>query len=163
MEIMDQINIINLKEDKVEAAVQVGVTQDVGDIERITRSYKDSISRDLKNNYIAEIDNEVVGITGYYKDMGDWAGESLGNLFPYGEDVYWVNYFAVSDKYKGKGIGSQLINKLIEGLRIIHAKELWTYTTRARVFYEKSGFEFVVNSVIENEPHDFLKMNFATK
>jgi N-acetylglutamate synthase-like GNAT family acetyltransferase len=67
-----------------------------------------------------------------------------------------VSHFAVVEKLRGQGIGSQLMTYLEDVVRNMGGKEMWVYSERARRFYEKQGFEFVTKGYIEDCWQDFL-------
>lgn len=155
-----KIIVRDLSMQDISSVIDIAVAQDVGGSERVNKYFSESILSERRDTFVAEVDSQVVGMIGWYIDDGSWAGESLGKVFPYGENVYWVNYFAVSNDFQRKGIGSILVEGLLKNLNEIGATELWTYTTRAKGFYQKMGFEYVTNTIIEEEPHDFLKYTF---
>lgn len=155
------IIISPLTEDNKRAALRIIVESHVGTKYNTIRFFNTSLRQNLSNIYVASEDGIILGVIGWYQDDGKWAGKSLGNLFPYGIDTYWVSYFAVDIKLRGAGIGSILMKYLFQELKIKKAKELWTYTLRAKIFYEKIGFTFTKRAKIENKLHYFLKYSFS--
>lgn len=154
---MFHINIQPLSNKNKLEAVEVVLESKVGPRARALRFFNKSLRNKIDNVFLAYFENKVVGLIGWYQDKGEWAGKSLGKLFPYGDKIYWVSYFGVREKFKNKGIGTQLIKKLFEEMKIKKAKELWVYTSRAKGFYEKMGFKFMTRARIESKPHDFLR------
>lgn len=141
-------------------ALQLVLDADVGPRTRTMRFFNQSLRRNRNNIFLGVHNGKVVGIIGWYLDNGTWAGKSLGSLFPYGEKVYWVSYFAVSERLRGRGIGTKLMQRLLSEMKEKNARELWTYTRRAKLFYEKMGFTFIKRAIIEHGYHDFLKIKF---
>lgn len=154
------MEILLLKHSNFQEACDVAVSQTVGKESDILKFFQESQNKNLNNIFIAVEKNKIVGVIGWYKDDGSWAGKSLGELFPYGENIFWTSFFTVAEEYRGKGLGTKLMNYLKSKLIRLDAKELWTYTTRAKGFYEKNGFIFIKRAIIENELHDFLKYTF---
>lgn len=157
---MSTIKINPLSDENKRQALAIAVAAKVGTHSKIIRFFNKSLRDKNKNIFSAEDNRKTVGVIGWYQDNGSWAGKSLGEIFPYGDDIYWVSYFAVDEKLRRRGIGTLLIEHLIEAIRQRGGRELWVYTLRARGFYEKMGFSFVVRRIIENEGHDFLKYSF---
>ncbi len=64
-------------------------------------------------------------------------------------DVYWgwceLHYFWISETYRQKGIGAQLLEKMEEEAKTKGATKVLvtTFEFQARSFYEKHGFEVV--------------------
>ena len=93
------------------------------------------LEKELFNCFVAETpDNEIVGYAMYFFCYFTWTGKSL-----YMDDLY------VKPDYRGVGIGSLLINKVI-----LHAKETGCHKLRwqvsnwnkpAKDFYRKLGAE----------------------
>lgn len=142
-------------------ARDLAVNAEVGPARRVIVFYNKSLRQHDNNVFVATQNGRVIGIIGWYKDDGSWAGKSLGTLFPYGKDIYWVSYFAVMEEFRRKGIGTVLMKKLLQEISEKHAQELWVYTGKARVFYEKMGFTMVTRAHIEHAEHDFLKYVFV--
>lgn len=151
------VQIESLTEKTKYEARDLVVKADIGPSLRVIKFFNKSLRQQHNNIFLAMVDDHIVGIIGWYIDDGHWAGKSLGKLFPYGNDIYWVSYFAVIEEYRGKGIGKILMEKLFGEMKKKHAKVLWVYTRKARGFYEKMGFQFVTRTHIESCDHDFLK------
>lgn len=157
---MINFKILPLTGENKEQALQIVLESKVGTKRDALKFFNKCLRNETDNCFLCVADSEYVGLIGWYQDDGSWAGKSLGKLFPYGKDVYWVSFFGVTEKTRGKGVGTFLMDKLLSVVREKNARELWTYSGRARVFYEKMGFTFITRTIIENEPHDFLKFKF---
>ena len=152
--------IEQLSEENKKYAIQIVLESKVGTKQMALDFFNKCLKNKTDNCFLCVSGTEYIGLIGWYQDDGSWAGESLGELFPYGKDIYWVSFFGVREKMRGKGIGTFLMRKLLSVVRKKKARELWTYSGRAKIFYEKMGLVFVTRAIIENEPHDFLKFKF---
>src|SRR5215212_1168182 len=82
---------------------------------------------DLRDFAIYEMDGNVVGcvaVTVIWADLAE------------------VRSLAVDDAYRGRGIGSGLVQWTVEEARRLHIRKLMSLTYEQR-FFEKSGFEVV--------------------
>jgi len=68
------------------------------------------------------VDDELAGCASLKKD-GDW---------------YAVEWLAVADRFRGKGVGSMLVRKIETEARMRGAERLWALA-RAPRFFEKIG------------------------
>jgi len=152
-----KVEIKDLTKDNQNEAMEVALEQEVGEKKEIVKFFDESFKENKKNIFVAVVDNQVVGLIGWYQDKDGPNKKLLGEIFPQGEDIYWVSFFAVSGRLRGQGIGTILMRKLFEVVKEKRASELWTYTRRARVFYEKMGFGWITQKIIDGEMHDFLK------
>ncbi len=157
---MLEIQIMPLTENFKIPALDIATRAKVGTRFSIIRFFNKVLRLKTKSVFVALHKINIVGVIGWYQDKGGPAKKSLGDLFPTGDDVYWVSYFAIADSVRNNGVGTRLMHKLFTKLKTQKAKELWTYTSRARVFYEKLGFKFRKRAVIEKELHDFLCYSF---
>lgn len=85
------------------------------------------------NGFVAlNKDNEVIGYATYFYAYFTWVGKSL-----YMDDLY------VKPKYRGKGLGSKLINQVITKAKTDNCKRLrWQvsdWNKPAIAFYKKLG------------------------
>ncbi len=142
-------------------AVEIAVTADVGERKEIVHFFDKSLNENTKNIFVAKIDNKIIGVIGWYQDKGSFIKKILGNIFPTGQNIYWVSFFAVDTDYRSHGVGTLLMKKLLDELKNKKAAELWTYSRRAKIFYKKMGFKFVTNKILDGDPHDFLKYIFS--
>lgn len=149
-----EVNVIPLTEDRYEDAVRIAIEGETGEEKDIRPRLKD-----YYRHFVAEVNRETIGEIGWYKDNGEFAGKAMGTDFPEGDNVYWISHFAVDKKYKGKGVGTKLIQYLEKIIKKLGGTELWVYTSRARGFYEKQGFDFVQKTFLEGEWEDVLKKN----
>lgn len=88
--------------------------------------------QELINGYVATINDEIVAYVTYFYAYYTWVGKSL-----YLDDLY------VQPNYRSKGIGSKLINKVIEKAKSENCKRLrWqvsNWNSPAIKFYESLG------------------------
>jgi len=88
--------------------------------------------------FVAEVENEIVGIALYYNRYSTWKGKTI-----HLEDL------VVKQKMRGKGVGYALYSEIIkegkkEGVRRIEWNVL-DWNTPAIDFYEKSGAKILVD------------------
>ena len=97
------------------------------DTERVTRRWRQFIENEREVFFVAEIGSRIVG-TGTMR----WVGASEVGML-------------VSSEYRGRGVGTALLDALLEWARDnhIHKVELkvWPHNTAAIALYEKRGFE----------------------
>lgn len=89
--------------------------------------------KDFFHCYVAEKEEEVIGMALYYFVYYTWVGKSL-----YLEDLY------VKGAYRGQNIGTQLMEKVMETARHENCKrfrlQVLHWNEPAIGFYEKHGF-----------------------
>jgi GNAT superfamily N-acetyltransferase len=75
--------------------------------------------------------NMDIGIFGFYRHEGDIPGR------------YWIGWLGVAPQFRGKGVGSFLIQAIEEELSHFNAHELWVYTEnnnrQALALFRKNG------------------------
>jgi GNAT superfamily N-acetyltransferase len=68
------------------------------------------------------------------------------NPFQYSRRYILLDQVAVIEKYRGRGVGSTLLNKVFEFAKSISINEIelnhWTSNGSARKFFKKNGFEY---------------------
>lgn len=147
-----QVKIDPLSNSSYKEAVHLAVDAKTGKEEDISRRLKK-----YKQYFVVVKGKQIIGVIGWYQDDGRYAGNALGDRFPYGNNVYWVSHFAVEPKFRNKGIGSLLLKHLEKIAKNLGGAALWVYTDNARGFYEKHGFEFVQKAWIEENWQEVLK------
>ncbi len=82
--------------------------------------------------YVAITDNIIVGIALYFVKYSTWKGKGI-----------YLDDLIITEKYRGKGIGKILFDKIIDEAKKINAKQLhWQvldWNTPAIDFYKKYG------------------------
>lgn len=143
--------IIPLTRDKFEDAVRVVLNAQLDTREEIEHHLKE-----LQAHYVAQENNKVVGVIGWYQDKVDYASSAMGDKFP-GEEAYWVGFFAVDDQYRGKGVGYSLLQKLEELMIEKGVDELWVSSVPETVdYYQREGFERFMEGKISGNPKVFM-------
>jgi len=145
------LEIVSLNKDTYEQAVKLALEGETGNEADIRRRLKK-----FRQYFVALGKGKVVGEIGWYHDDGGFAGKALGKNFPYGKNIYWLGHFAVDPNFRGKGVGTALLEYLEDVIKKLGGRELWVYTDQARVFYEKVGFGFVQKAWIEECWEDVL-------
>lgn len=87
--------------------------------------------------FVAEEDNEILGIAGF-KKLDDY-------LKPYAKTNNPIELYVVAVKQKRKGVGKKLISKLIEEVRKLGFSEILFFSPHSHNgswdFHDKAGFE----------------------
>ena len=80
----------------------------------------------------------------------------MGDKFP-GTKAFWLGFFAVDKKYRGKGIGFALITKLEKELLKKGADKLWvTSVPETTIYYKRQQFKMVLKANVHGKPRDIL-------
>ena len=112
--------------------------------------------RHMDAHYVALVGNKVIGVIGWYQDTVHYADTAMGEKFP-GQEAYWVGFFAVDKQYQGKGIGSALLQKLEEVMKLQHVSTLWVSSVpETRTYYENKGFTLILDGMIDGKQKHFL-------
>jgi len=119
----------------------LGLIQELADFEKEPEAVivtVDDLIRDgfgvtpLFHVFVAEVDNEVVGIALYYYRYSTWKGKTI-----HLEDL------VVKDKMRGTGLGYALYSEIIKQAKKDNVRRIdWNvldWNTTAIEFYEKSG------------------------
>lgn len=88
---------------------------------------REVLHRQLEHFVVAEVHGEVVG---------------CGSLCKLGEDLVEVRSLGISEGYKGMGIGSLLLDRLVEEARRQRIPKVMALTYEVS-FFEKNGFVIV--------------------
>ncbi|WP_274651948.1 N-acetyltransferase [Paenibacillus humicola] len=88
---------------------------------------RETLSRQIDTFVVAELDGEVVG---------------CGSLCRLGAELVEIRSLGITEKHKGGGIGSKLVDFLIEEARRQEIPKVMALTYAVR-FFEKNGFEVV--------------------
>lgn len=88
---------------------------------------------------IAYKDNELIGTAAiFYKDL-----DSRPYLSPWLAGVY------VKEPYRGKGIATQLVNKIIAGAKFLRIERLYLHTEGTDELYKKLGWKYFEDGVTD--------------
>lgn len=79
----------------------------------------DDIRANIDNFRVARLDDKLVGCIA---------------LKDYGEGLYEIRSLAVSEEVAGQGIGSKLVQTIMDLARTKHAQEIFTLTVRPHIF-----------------------------
>jgi aminoglycoside 6'-N-acetyltransferase I len=95
----------------------------------------DAFLRDLRHHLIAAIDDDR--IVGFVSALDYWHPDKPREL--------WINEVGVSEAWRGRGVGSRLLQKTLEHARAIGCVEAWVGTEHdneaALALYNKFGGE----------------------
>lgn len=149
---LNMIDIVSLTEDKLEEAIDLVFNANLD-----TRSEIEHHLQEVEKHFIAVENNKIIGVMGWYQDNINYAKEAMGDMFP-GEDRYWVGFFAVAKEYRGKGIGTRLLQTIENIVTEKGEDELWVSSVPdSQSYYEKQGFQKVTQGKIEGQLMIFLK------
>lgn len=88
---------------------------------------REALMRHIDNFYVAEDDGRLIG---------------CGSLFRLGSDLVEIRSLGMAEGYKGMGIGTRLLELLIEEARALQVPKVMALTY-AVDFFRKNGFEVV--------------------
>ena len=103
-----------------------------------------------KLKYYVAIDKKnknVIGTTGFYTSKQDQ------------NEAYWLGWWCVDEKYRNKGVGTELLEFIISKAKKAKKKFLRTYTStdpyeeEAQKLYEKHGFKIFKEESIPRKPY----------
>jgi len=152
-----QVEIRPAHEDDLAKIIALVDTHDEDDAEAIRGSLLDY---QLEGHYVALLDHEVVGITGYVQQ-------------PDCDRTFYLSWTYVHDDHCGKGIGNQLMEFILEEVRSKNARKMFVKISdyvdpedgaiyeAAMALYKKFGFEeeLVLNDYYDtNESMHILGM-----
>lgn len=88
-----------------------------------------------ERNVVAVTDSgDIAGVAGWYPDKYDWPG------------ILWLNWFYVQGAHRGQGVGSMLLQHVIDNVRHLDTRKLYVDTSsdvaysNAVRLYERFGF-----------------------
>lgn len=109
----------------------------------------------INAHYVAIDNGGVIGVIGWYQDNVNYANKAMGDKFP-GEDVFWVGFFAVDEKYQGQGIGYALLKELEKVIKEKGVRELWVSSvSETKDYYLRQGFKVFMQGQIGGDPKFF--------
>ncbi|OGG07957.1 hypothetical protein A3D05_00200 [Candidatus Gottesmanbacteria bacterium RIFCSPHIGHO2_02_FULL_40_24] len=148
---MDKIKILPLTKTKLNEAVKLVLAAELDTREEIEHHLEH-----INAHYMALDGEKVVGVIGWYQDNVKYATEAMGDKFP-GEKTYWVGFFAVSEKYRGKAVGYALLKILEEVVKAKGTDELWVVSVpQTRFYYLRQGFKLVMEGYISGNKKYFM-------
>jgi GNAT superfamily N-acetyltransferase len=148
---MKNIKIVPLTADKFDSAVDLVFQAELDTKEEIEHHLKH-----LDAHYTALFYNKIIGVIGWYQDDVNYAKNAMGEDFP-GKEVYWVGFFAVDEKYRGKGIGFALLKKLEEIVKNKNQNCLWVSSVpETHKYYQRQGFRLVKKGYINGNLKFFM-------
>lgn len=143
---MSKIKILPLTQERFDETVEVVLRAQLDSREEIEHHLQH-----IDAHYAAMDGEKIVGVIGWYQDNVHWADTAMGDKFP-GEEAYWVGFFAVEKKYRGKGIGFALLKKLEEVIKEKKQDKLWVSSVpETRSYYERQGFKLVCEGKVAGD------------
>ncbi|MBN1807569.1 MAG: GNAT family N-acetyltransferase [Planctomycetes bacterium] len=89
---------------------------------------------------VIAVDQAPLSFVACDEDTGEWLGVLLCSRSGNGLSCY-INHLLVMERARGKGIGSRLVQSLIDQCGVLGVRRIWFFTSeRNRVFYERLGF-----------------------
>ena len=123
---------------------------------RYAKVYFDKYFREGESSsdkvYVAVIDEEIIGVTGYCPEQLETKG------------IYWLGWHYVYRGHQGNGCGSALLKHVIRKLKSKRARKLFVYTSSDPFYlpaiglYRKMGFaeEGVLKDFYGKGEHQFV-------
>jgi GNAT superfamily N-acetyltransferase len=84
---------------------------------------------------VAEDTGGIAGVAGWYPDKYDWPG------------ILWLNWFYVHEPHRGRGVGTMLLQHVIENVQRLNTRKLYVDTSsdagygNAVRLYQRFGFK----------------------
>lgn len=88
---------------------------------------REALARNIDTFYVAQDGDRLIG---------------CGSLCRLGNDLVEIRSLGIVDGYKGQGIGSQLVDSLMEEARKLKIPKVMALTYEAK-FFQKNGFQIV--------------------
>jgi len=114
--------------------------------------FKQAIELFPRTFYIAELDKNLIGFC-------------IGSLITGDTDKGWILSMAVEENFRGKGIGTTLLNKIIDELMKLNCQEILLSVhpnnTSAKNIYKRKGFKKInaVESYFgKGNPRDIMRL-----
>lgn len=124
-----------------EAVCRWATLDDVEDLHRLIEGYaekgimlprsREALARHIHSFIVAEIDGEIVG---------------CGSLFQLGPELVEIRSLGMKEEYKGFGIGTKLVDMLVEAARERGVPKVMALTY-AVDFFRKNGFDVVEKEI----------------
>jgi GNAT superfamily N-acetyltransferase len=148
---MKNIKIVPLTSDRLSQAIELVLSAELDTKEEIEHHLKH-----LAAHYIALFDNKIIGVIGWYNDDVNYAKDAMGEDFP-GKEAYWIGFFAVDEKYRGKGIGFALLKRIEEIVKNKNQKSLWVSSVpETHKYYKRQEFRLVKKGFINGNLKYFM-------
>lgn len=143
---MKKIKIVPLTKERFDEAVDLVLRAELDTREEIEHHLQH-----IDAHYVAIDGDKIVGIIGWYQDTVNYATEAMGEKFP-GPAAYWVGFFAVEKKYRGRGIGFALLTKLEQVIKEKNQNKLWVSSVpQTRAYYERQGFKLICGGKVAGD------------
>lgn len=134
------------EEEEIYPAWELGASLD----ENQLKEYQKTVDPDLRSfqYYVAVENEEVTGIIGLYELQEDF------------EQHDWVGWYCVDERYRGRRIGIQLLNYVIEASRKRGKHRLCLYTStheseqKAQTLYDQN--EFHVTKTVDKGSYQLM-------
>jgi ribosomal protein S18 acetylase RimI-like enzyme len=110
--------------------------QDARYASRYYREYFKRWGKGWDKVIIAEAGGKLAGVSGYFYDNEEARG------------IYWLGYTYIHPKYRGRGVGSQLLDYVFKDLKRRQARKLFLSTSSHAIyggavsFYTEHGFRW---------------------
>ena len=148
--------IVPLTKSKFAEAVSMVMKTDLDTQEEIEHHLQH-----LEAHYVAVVNNKIIGVIGWYQDNVHYADKAMGDKFP-GEGAYWVGFFAVNKDYRGKGIGTALLQNIDDVLKENQVENLLVSSVpETKSYYESKGFRLILEGQIDGKLKFFLSKKLA--
>jgi ribosomal protein S18 acetylase RimI-like enzyme len=154
----DASELVNsvFKDEPILPGVAFEASLDQDKFEKLNKESRNKI-RSLEYFVAVDDNNSVIGTTGLYALEKDK------------QDAYWLGWYCVDMKFRGKGIGSKLLDYTIELAKERGKKFLRLYTSTspeekaAQLIYESRGFKIIHTEKDKNSEYETIYKELELK
>ncbi|CAF0816147.1 unnamed protein product [Adineta steineri] len=82
---------------------------------------------------------------------------------PYYNITRWLACTYIKDEYRGKGIATYMINRMLQFAQQLNYTYIWLWTEHSRSLYERIGFHFVEKIQHLGKDVDIMRIDFDIK
>jgi ribosomal protein S18 acetylase RimI-like enzyme len=137
------VSIVEMRAEHIPGVMKLVDSIDPRDDSYALHEYKDAhgkhknhrLSSKFNKDFVMLLNKKVAGVTGFRQEI-------------YGhKEIYWMSWTVVGNRYRGKGYGSLLVERVAKEVKKLGCRKLYVNTTNekpyasAKEFYMKLGFK----------------------